>query len=221
MSSGENLLSDALYGAAREIGRQVTPTDLRRLGIPRVRYVSREKMSALLERAVEKALEERRRNDAGVSALADLVQKGLLDLVRGAHDVEAARQDVADQRKSLEQELAELTRERELPSSADRRSTPATPESDAHEAIRERDMIIDRLERRVAKLVVTLQETERALQRSLVSQNLERGIESLYRAVQGLSASDPNAEQKRGILNKIFQANVELRSALDRNRQLS
>src|SRR6516225_6973707 len=112
MPSTKDLLSDALSDAAREIGSQVTPAGLRRLGIPRVRYVSREKMSQLLERAVEKALEERRRSDAGVSALVDLVQKGLLDLVRGAHDVESARRDVADQRQALEHELAVLARER-------------------------------------------------------------------------------------------------------------
>jgi hypothetical protein len=211
MPSNQDLLSDALSGAAREIGSAVTPTDLRRLGIPRLRYVSREKMSQLLERAVEKALEERRRSDAGVSALVDLVQKGLLDLVRGAHDFESARRDVADRREALESELAALASERSASMTRDR--TLATTLSEAHQAIRERDLAIDRLERRVEKLVVSLQATERALQRSLENQKLEQGIASLYHVVEGISERDPQVERKRAMMLEIFRANVELRAA--------
>jgi hypothetical protein len=216
MASGENLWSDALYGAAREIGSNVTLTDLKRLGIPRVRYVPRAKMTELLERAVEKALEERRKNDVGVSALVDIVQKGLLGLLHGAQEVETARRNIEDQRQALQSELAAIERER-TPSPRFDRQSPTTA-YDAEQVIRERDITIDRLERRIAKLAATLEQTERALQRASVGQNLERGIESLYRVVQGLPADDPQVEQKREMMREIFRANLELRSAFERGR---
>jgi hypothetical protein len=224
MAPTENLWSDALYGAAREIGSNVTLTDLKRLGIPRVRYVPRAKMSELLERAVEKALEERRKHDVGVSALVDLVQKGLLGLLHGAQEVETARRDIEHQRLALHNELATLARERDPASRLDRPYTPAASGSDAaydseaERAIRERDMTIGLLERRLAKLASTLEQTERALQRAAASQNLERGIESLYRVVQGLSESDPQVDQKRAMMREIFRANLELRSQFERKR---
>jgi hypothetical protein len=222
MAPTDNLWSDALYGAAREIGSNVTLTDLKRLGIPRVRYVPRAKMSELLERAVEKALEERRKHDVGVSALVDLVQKGLLGLLHGAQEVETARRDIEHQRLALHNELATLARERDPASRLDRPYVPAiagsASDSEAERAIRERDMTIDLLERRLAKLASTLEQTERALHRASASQNLERGIESLYRVVQGLSETDPQVDQKRAMMRDIFRANLELRSQFERKR---
>jgi predicted RNase H-like nuclease (RuvC/YqgF family) len=175
-------------------------------------------MSELLERAVEKALEERRKHDVGVSALVDLVQKGLLGLLHGAQEVETARRDIEHQRQALHNELATLARERDPASRLDRTYTPAASDSEAERAIRERDMTIDLLERRLAKLASTLEQTERALQRASASQNLERGIESLYRVVQGLSESDPQVDQKRAMMRDIFRANLELRSQFERKR---
>lgn len=213
MSSSEPRLDDALYGAAREIGQAMTPNELARSGIRRVRFVPREKMAALLERAVAKVLEERRANEGQVSLLVGDVQTGLLGLLRGARDVETARRDIAEQRRSLQGDLDAIVRERSPAADLDRRSIAAG--SEAERATRDRDITIDRLERRVAKLITTLEQTELALRRAQVAQSLDTGIASLYRVVQGLSGIDPQAEQKRAMMREIFQANVELRSTLE------
>ena len=44
--------------------------------------------------------------------------------------------------------------------------------------------------------------------------NIDLGVASIYRTVQGLSADDDNAEQKKEMLKNIFDANVALRRAI-------
>jgi len=68
-------------------------------------------------------------------------------------------------------------------------------------------------ERRVAKLVESLERTEKVLARVAASKDLEQGIESIYRTVQGLSLDENGAEQKKALLVRIFEANVALRQA--------
>jgi hypothetical protein len=220
MTVSDRLLNDALYGAACDIGSAVTPAELAQRGIRRVRYIPREKMAALLERTVARALEERRVTDSDVSLLVGDVQTGLLGLLRGAQEVETARRDIAEQRHSLQGDLAAIVRERSPAGDLHREPTLAEPESDAEKAIRERDVRIDRLERRVAKLIKTLEETELVLKRAMVTRNLDTGIASLYRVVQGLSTADAQAEQKHAMMKEIFQANLELNSAFAYDRPI-
>lgn len=76
--------------------------------------------------------------------------------------------------------------------------------------IRQRDDHVDRLERRVAKLVHSLEETEQALNRIAAMKDIDPGIASLYRAVQGLSPEESNRALKKEMMELIFRANVEL-----------
>ena len=76
--------------------------------------------------------------------------------------------------------------------------------------IRQRDDHVDKLERRVAKLVHSLEETEAALNRVAAMKNIDSGIASLYRAVQGLSPEESNRALKKEMMEMIFKANVEL-----------
>ena len=78
------------------------------------------------------------------------------------------------------------------------------------ELIHARDDQIDRLERRVAKLVLSLETTERTLNRVAAMKNIDLGIASLFRVVQGLSPEDENALLKKQMMELIFKANVEL-----------
>jgi ferritin-like metal-binding protein YciE len=68
-------------------------------------------------------------------------------------------------------------------------------------------------ERRVAKLVASLEQTEKVLARVAASKGLEPGVESVFRSVQGLSSVDSSAEQKKELLGRIFEANMALRQA--------
>lgn len=68
-------------------------------------------------------------------------------------------------------------------------------------------------ERRVAKLVESLEQTEKVLARVAASKDLEQGIGSIYRSVQGLDSSEGAAGQKQELLARIFEANVALQQA--------
>lgn len=70
---------------------------------------------------------------------------------------------------------------------------------------------IELLERRVSKLTNSLGLTEAELQRVLRSKNLDSGVSSIYKSVQGLSGDEVQGELKKALMEKIFEANVELR----------
>ena len=74
---------------------------------------------------------------------------------------------------------------------------------------------IDRLERRIAKLVGSIRAMERAIEQFAKTKDLETGIASIYRTVQGLSSEEQDVEQKRLMMAALFSANMELRHKLD------
>jgi GGDEF domain-containing protein len=73
---------------------------------------------------------------------------------------------------------------------------------------------IGQLERRVAKLTESLGITEAELKRVAALKNIDLGVSSIYRTVQGLSGTDGGAEQKKEMLKNIFEANMSLRAQL-------
>jgi diguanylate cyclase (GGDEF)-like protein len=73
---------------------------------------------------------------------------------------------------------------------------------------------VEALERRISKLSTSLGLTEAELQRVLSQKNVDPGVASIYKTVQGLSSTDVQAELKRALMSKIFEANVELRKRI-------
>ncbi len=73
---------------------------------------------------------------------------------------------------------------------------------------------IENLERRVAKLTESLSATESALKQIAAAKNIDLGVASIFRNVQGLTLEDALYEAKREMLKNIFEANVALRAAL-------
>ncbi|HZL98919.1 MAG TPA: hypothetical protein VFD43_01590, partial [Planctomycetota bacterium] len=69
---------------------------------------------------------------------------------------------------------------------------------------------VDQLERRIAKLVQSLQTTEQALGRMARLSHADDGIESIYRTVQGLDPDEPEARAKQDLMHAIFEKNLEL-----------
>jgi GGDEF domain-containing protein len=67
---------------------------------------------------------------------------------------------------------------------------------------------IDQLERRIAKLTSILGVTEDELKRVMAMKNIDPGVASIFRTVQGLSADDAHAEVKKAMMAEIFQANL-------------
>jgi chaperonin cofactor prefoldin len=78
------------------------------------------------------------------------------------------------------------------------------------ESARERE--IEQLHRRVAKLIASLEATEKVLGEVAKMKDVEHGIASIYRTVQGLAQGDLAREKKRDALERIFQSNLTLRS---------
>lgn len=75
---------------------------------------------------------------------------------------------------------------------------------------------VENLERRLAKLQRTLTETEGVVERLKAAKEGDPGIESIYKSVQGLDPKDQRANQKRGLLDQVFQLNLELRDVIDK-----
>lgn len=75
--------------------------------------------------------------------------------------------------------------------------------------------IVDRLEQRVRKLSRTLEETRGELEQALEKPADPIGIGYLPRGVQALPPPEAPNKKKKALLSAIFEANVELRAALD------
>lgn len=69
---------------------------------------------------------------------------------------------------------------------------------------------IQQLNRRIAKLTGSLEATELEIARLRRLKGVEDGVESIYRAVQGLDDSDARAEIKKELMSAIFKANMDL-----------
>jgi GGDEF domain-containing protein len=67
---------------------------------------------------------------------------------------------------------------------------------------------VDQLERRIAKLTSILGVTEEELSRVMAMKNIDAGVASIYRTVQGLSGTDEQAEAKRVMMGEIFRSNL-------------
>jgi len=69
---------------------------------------------------------------------------------------------------------------------------------------------VQNFERRISKLTHSLELTEDELRRIAAAKNIDIGVGSIYRTVQGLSNADADFETKKELMTSIFQANLEL-----------
>lgn len=79
---------------------------------------------------------------------------------------------------------------------------------EARRALHDRE--VENLQRRIKKLGETLDQTEQRLQTVAAMKNIDGGISSLYREVQGVSAADLQAGKKKELMAEIFKANLKL-----------
>ena len=73
---------------------------------------------------------------------------------------------------------------------------------------------IERLERRISKLTGSLGRTEEELKRIAALKDVDLGVASIYRTVQGLSVEDGDFQAKQEMLKNIFEANCALRAEM-------
>jgi hypothetical protein len=93
---------------------------------------------------------------------------------------------------------------------------PATPLPDGMVSESAHLRQIDLLERRIAKLTAQLAEAESALQKIAKMKGIDLGIASIYRTVQGLSEEEDAFALKQELMQKIFEANYELKQTIQR-----
>ena len=75
---------------------------------------------------------------------------------------------------------------------------------------------IEKLQRRIDKLKGSLAQTEEALRKLALLKDVDPGVASEFRTVQGLSDLDAMFGQKNHLLRDIFEANCQLREAIAR-----
>jgi len=83
-------------------------------------------------------------------------------------------------------------------------------------ALEERDEEAQRLRRRVAKLASSLEKAEEALRNYAQNGQIDQGISSVFRTIQGLNVMDPAYKKKKEVLKDIFLANVKLQKELQK-----
>lgn len=123
---------------------------------------------------------------AKLRGFIDAYEKGSVsDLMEGQTSELVPQESVSEQDRQVEAELAE----------------------------KKRDM--DLLQRRLAKLTEQLGLTEQELARVLKMKNIDPGLASIYKTVQGLSEDEASAAVKKELMVKIFEANIEFRKQLE------
>ncbi|HVS18157.1 MAG TPA: hypothetical protein VMT18_06115 [Planctomycetota bacterium] len=115
---------------------------------------------------------------------------------------------------ATDEEHAEAQGAVETPTNGRTAARESTPEPQGSEGAHRRQ--VNTLERRIAKLTLQLARTEAELIRLATLKDVDPGISSVYRSVQGVSPHEEALAAKHSLLKQIFQANLELKSAMAR-----
>ena len=110
---------------------------------------------------------------------------------------------------SMEQ-TEELAQIRELVMSAALETVQQERSKALDEKLRKHDSEVANYQRRISKLTESLSRTEAEIVRLAGIKDIDTGVESIYRQVQGLSENDDNAESKKEMMMAIFEANLSL-----------
>ena len=110
---------------------------------------------------------------------------------------------------SMEQ-TPELAQIRELVMSAALETVQQERSKNLDEKLQKHDSEVANYQRRIAKLTDSLSRTEAEIVRLAGIKDVDTGVESIYRQVQGLSENDDDAESKKEMMMAIFEANLSL-----------
>lgn len=211
-------LRSRLVGIDREAVADATKAEFLRL-LRSHEDLQREKseLERLKERAEEEVDAMRRELQAQRRALEQRLAEGDLRQA-GRYDGDDAR--IAEQVREvvravagsdgvapgmLEQRVLELVM---ASIAGERRSA-----EEARRALRDRE--VDNLRRRIQKLSQSLEQTEHRLRHVSAMKDIDEGISSVYREVQGLQPGDTAFARKRELMSAIFQANMRLQKRVD------
>ncbi|QDV07160.1 putative diguanylate cyclase YedQ [Planctomycetes bacterium Poly30] len=191
----ERVSEEGLDVADNGGGDRCVQTELYQLYEREKKPVSREDIEDLLARAEKMGYRQR-----------------LESLVQGGADLEVAAETVAEEiidravdaaRQDWEKELAEANAEVVRLSAESLKSPAGSPDEDLRREV-------EQLHRRIAKLTGSLEMTEQEIARLRKLKNVDDGVASLYRDVQGLGDGDARSEVKKELMGEIFRANMHL-----------
>ena len=77
-----------------------------------------------------------------------------------------------------------------------------------------RDREVEILERRITKMTDALEQNEQRMAEVLAMKDVDAGVASVYREVQGLSAGTRNFQKKKELMGEIFKANLALQKGI-------
>ena len=191
----ERVAEEGILVADSSGGDRSVQTELYQLYEREKTPVSREDIEELLRRAEKMGYRQR---------LETLVSEGKdLETAAGTVADEIIDRAVESARTDWEKELAEANAE-VVRLSAESLKSGGT--GDGEELRRE----VEQLHRRIAKLTGSLELTEQEISRLRKLKNVDDGLESVYRDVQGLSDGDSRNEVKKELMGEIFKANMHL-----------
>lgn len=162
--------------------------------VDRLRLELAAQRRALRAKLDESARQQRARYAGEDEATARRVDELFQELAR--ETAESSELDLA-QLQSKVVEVVKILVDKE------RRATAA-----AKQALHDRE--VERMQRRISKLVENLDQTESRLREVSSMKNIDEGISSVYREVQGLDQRDSHYGRKRELLTEIFEANLKL-----------
>jgi hypothetical protein len=259
---------ESLKQAVRQIAFRTDLDSLRKQGVERVSVLGMDRIVALVEEAVHRALKTRL---VGLEreAVADATKAEFLRLLRTNQDLQREKSELERLKETAEEEVDRLRRQivqeqQALQERLDRQRTADLPryeienaelaqrvrealaaigggsdtaaaearvlevvshslgkERESAEAARRalRDREVENLQRRIDKLTQSLETTEHRLRQVAAMKNIDDGISSIYRDVQGLN---PEAEQfgkKKELMSAIFAANMRLQKKAEAQAQ--
>jgi len=203
-------LKSRLVGLEREAVADATKAEFLRL-LRSNQELQREKseVERLKERAEEEVdqlrrliaqekqvLDERlRQGQFAVQARNAIDDAAIADRVREALAASGGVADAAVEERVLALVMDSVGRER-------------SAAEEAKSALRDRD--VENLQRRIEKLTQSLSSTEHRLRQVAAMKNIDDGISSIYREVQGLDDSSQDSGKKKELMSAIFAANMRL-----------
>lgn len=205
-------LKSRLVGVEREAVADATKAEFLRL-LRSNEDLQRQKTE--IERLKEIAEEEvdhlRREITQQKQALQVKLDEGAVEAAsRYAGEDHAIAEKISEVLRTLGQNGAnvEFAEERVLELVMDVVSSERKSADEARQALRDRE--VENLQRRIKKLNETLGQTELRLQQVAAMKNIDTGISSIYRDVQGVDGGDGQAGKKKELMSEIFKANLKL-----------
>lgn len=203
-------LKSRLVGLEREAVADATKAEFLRL-LRTNQDLQREKseVERLKERAEEEVDQMRRQLGAEKQALEQRLQHDSLSSKaryegEDARLVERIRELMVGSGAGRGEALQEGVLELVLQTVAKERRAA----EEARSALRDRE--VDNLQRRIEKLTHSLETTEHRLRQVAAMKNIDDGISSIYREVQGLEDGSEQFGKKKELMSAIFAANLRL-----------